>query len=182
MAISAASDACTERRFSSVAANVAAADFASLRFLPNQSTSHEASSAARPDEFDNHSPFARSASPKPRSDPPRDGMSCAVASSRRARASRTRAVAEAMLGFSASPAEISFDICGSSNRAHQRARSFCGEATGKPAPLIHAFGGSDPAPGGLSAQPTTTHEKRNNATRATFRQQAPRCRMAAFRF
>jgi hypothetical protein len=48
--------------------------------------------------------------------------------------------------------------------------------------LIHNFGGADPALGGLSAQPTTTHEKRNNATRATFRQQATRFRMAACRF
>ena len=161
---------------------MAAADFANLRFLPNQSTSQEASSAALPDEFDNHSPFARSASPMPRSDPPSDGMSCAFASSRRARASRTRAVAAAMPGFPASPAAISFDICGSSNRAHQRAKSFCGEATGNPVLLIHAFGGSDPAPGVLSAHPTTTHEKRNNATRATFEQKVPRCHMAACRF
>ena len=95
---------------------------------------------------------------------------------------RTRAVADAMPEFPASPSAISFDICGSSNRAHQRAKSFCGDATGNPALLIHAFGGSVPSRGLLPAQPTTTHEKNNNATCVEFRQQTSRRFTAACRF
>jgi hypothetical protein len=87
-----------------------------------------------------------------------------------------------MSKFPASPSAINFDICGSSNRAHHRAKSFCGDATGNPALLIHAFGGSAPSRVLLPAQPTTTHEKRNNTAQAAYRLQNTRSAIAACRF
>ena len=143
MAISEARAAWTELKFSSVAPTCAAAASMLRRRFPKRSASQEALSAAEEDEpplqfepppsFDVLLPLADAA-------PRRVGKSKAISASRRDRASRMRAEADAMSGLFPRASEMMRLRPGSSKRFHQRERSRAGEATGNPAAFFQSAG------------------------------------------
>jgi hypothetical protein len=105
---------------------------------------------------------------RPVSAPDSSGKSTLAVASRLARDSRTRARAVARSRLCVSTVPISRVSVGSSNRPHQRDKSRCGEATGKPAACFHSAGSTtlDPVPAWNPAQAgspsaASSHSRRN---------------------